>query len=239
MLQLFIWSCQTLQTACWCGQDSDFDFGELSGLTTDKTVTTSLNITTSATSVDVTQQTLSPQLDEDGQSLVGDDAGSGVDVEEASGEELMLTTGTDDNITGTTTSMTTMEWETTTSVMEHETMTTMSAETTTTSSPQTTTTNATSATLTTEQPVSAEPGESCSVDRKIVINIEEWIQPLGVCWTCNQPVWAQEAHLDRFLAECRRWRLNHGRPIVLFCSVLHFFAFSWLCLVSVLFVFLI
>jgi len=128
-------------------QENDFDFGELPGLV-DKNVTTS---TTSMTSVNVTQQALKPQLV--GDELLGDDAGSDVDLEEASGDELLTTV--EDDVNGTTmkTGADTIGTTISTDIITSSTVTTTMTTTSTT-----TTTNATLPTFTTEEPVSNEPG---------------------------------------------------------------------------------
>lgn len=133
-------------------QETDFDFGELPGLAEN-------NDTTSMAPMNVTQQTLKSRLQQDEQLLLGDDAGSGVDVEEASGDEMSTTE--EDDVTVTTTTTTTTMMTTTTqaeTTAAHE--TTSLAPATTSSPPQTTTmtTTATLPTLTTEEPVSGEPG---------------------------------------------------------------------------------
>ena len=124
-------------------QESDFDFGELPGFVDN-------NATTSATSVNVTVQQalkLKRQLVED--VLLGDDAGSGVNLDEGSGDVLLTTS--EDDVPGTTT-----KTETESDTVE----TTKSTQIIITSSTMTTmtTTNATLPTVTTEEPVSAEPG---------------------------------------------------------------------------------
>jgi len=122
------------------------------------------------TSDDVTrQQPLEPAQDE--QTLLGEEAGSGVDVEEASGEELM-TTGEDEivdttaaAVRDTDTTAAETKYETTTATSQY--MTTSSLQTTATTATTTTTatiatTNATlsTSTVTTELPPEpSEPGD--------------------------------------------------------------------------------
>ena len=127
-------------------QESDFDFGELPGFVGNN------NATTSTTSVNVTQQALKLNQQLIMEVLLGDDAGSGVDVDEGSGDELLTTS--EDDVSGTTT-------KTETEADAVETTTASSTQIIITSSStltRTTTTNATLPTVTTEEPVSAEPG---------------------------------------------------------------------------------
>jgi len=129
-------------------QESDFNFGHPQGLWENDTVTTS------AMSANITQQTLEPPLLQDEH----EDAGSGIDVEESSGDDP-LTTGKDD-VTGPTTverkTETTKTYQTTTSAY----MTTSpSLQTTTTTTGDTPSTS----TLTTELPDPSEPGDVTTI----------------------------------------------------------------------------
>jgi len=109
-------------------QESDFDFGELPGVVND-------SVTTSMTSANVTQQALKPQLVQE--ELLGDDAGSGIELEEGSGEDLWTTS--EDDVTATT--------------IKTDIDTTITEQLITSSTTKTTVTEAT-----TEEPVSGEPG---------------------------------------------------------------------------------
>jgi len=164
-----IFSLQICQYArrCWqnelCGtasvvflaQENDFDFGDLSGLLDSNFTATS---TTSSNATEQTPLFFTEETQQ--QSMYGDDVGSGVDVEEASGDGLLITS---DGVTQTVTTAdeeaeTTMVYNVTTSLLQTTTITTR----TTTELP----------TLTTEEPVSQDPGKQLN-QRTFLFSIDK------------------------------------------------------------------
>ena len=108
--------------------------------------------------VNDTQQTLKSRLVQDEQLLLGDDAGSGVDIEEASGDELWTTQEDDVTVTTTTRTVTTSTVMTQTETTPAHRTTSLAPITTSPAQTTTMTTTTTLLTLTTEGPVSGEPG---------------------------------------------------------------------------------